>query len=191
MNKWVGIFLLVIIAGMYLYYNPQVLSKLEGLTKFSIGTTDPKSLTQHPENYLNQNVTIIGSFFTLGNLVEDNVLSSVMYSTIQGFPLTYQFSSKNEEGKPIPIYVKYDSFYCVKCEITGIVKTIQVCNCESNTYANLPNFQSEWSSFGVALADYCINVLNKTYGLSGMYRCQSNSIHGLYYLDVTKVRLLD
>ncbi len=196
------LFLIVaIVGGMYLYQNPQVLSNMNA----SIQQTDLNDLIENPQNYVEKNVTIIGT-------PTANWLSP------------YKFSStlviKDKEGKPIYIDINY-TFYCEKCKIEGKVKFLDLnCSCQSaiceygeycldEVYYNKTNERGyplfRWSNIltptgakstvmdGLIESSYCPKEPKKsgrdTYVI---YRCDPNTIsQKYYYLDVIDVTSLD
>ena len=84
---------------------------------FLSGLTGPslESLVLNPEEYVGQTVTLRVSPWPTwlpGDL-----------------DIRYRESAEDEEGKPHYIYLKYERFYCVTCEVTGVVKSTEVCRC--------------------------------------------------------------
>jgi len=111
--------LIVIIFLIGLIYNvkPEIFQSISGkLTGISIGPVDLRSLIEHPENYLGKEVTVSGH-------PSENI-------PFQDKLFKYEINGNNEEGKPISLQVNYTHFYCMNCEITGVIKTIRTCTCQ-------------------------------------------------------------
>jgi hypothetical protein len=138
------------------------------------GTTNLLSLVEHPEDYYNKSVTVIA-------------FPQRDYKTGYDPEYNYDISERNEEGKPVSMIVKYDRFYCIKCEITGIVEKIRVCTCQQRTMDFLGGYTDEWTDMysytGAVPVSYCLEREN--------HRCKEGSEIDVYYLDVTKVKALE
>ena len=87
-NSVAILFFLLIAFSIYFYYNPQTFGQLTSyLSPFNpvnIGKTNLKDLTQHPENYLNQNITVIGISDQFG-LKEGNLAVQTTMNNELGF----------------------------------------------------------------------------------------------------------
>ena len=137
-----------------------------------IGTFgNSKDVIFHPDKYYNQSVSLIST-----------LLSWTSEAAVYG--IHYVLEEKDEEGKPVTLYVKYPEFYCKKCEITGIIKSLKTCDC--GKYGVVPNGNRYWTS----MSGYIMTVedCNK---LNPVFYCKDNVTSDLYYLDVTKVKSLD
>lgn len=169
-----------------------VINFISGCTQLSsFSATNKLDIIQYPEKYYNRTVTIIMSPFP--NLM------MAYYPDIK-----YEITERDEEGKPISMMVKYDTFYCAKCEITGIVKSFKACNCQKRTFvAGAPAYSSieevPWGMYDPLNSIISTNRCEKEpeeikFGLhyeKTEYRCEPNSERDIYYFDVTKVKSLD
>lgn len=134
----------------------------------TFGTGNTVDLIQNPQKYYNQTITIIG--YPSPNL------NTKFYSELK-----YELVERNEEGMPIGIMVKYNQFYCNKCEITGIIKTIKTCECQSDYYA----------TDRITPVTTCENPPEQLKLVYTNFYCKPNSESDIYYLEVTKVKSLD
>ena len=171
---------------------------ISGCTELgNISTVSSKDLILYPQRYSNQNVTVRVS-------PQSSAWIIGAYSSWPDFK--YTIDSKDEEGKPVYLFVKYGNFYCNNCEITGSVKTVSGCECQEDTC--------------IGGKDYCKSLYIPQwkgpyyYVLSGLmsikacekepreieigvhyertiWRCKPDTTKDVYYFDVTKVKSLD
>lgn len=146
---------------------------------------------EHPEKYYEKSVTL-------------TEYPSINLMHIYYPDLRYIISEKNEEGKPLSMMMKYDQFYCIKCEITGTIKSFKACNCQKRTFvAGSPAYHSiedvPWRIYDPLNSVLSIDMCQKDseeikFGLhyeKSEYRCEPNSERDIYYFDITKVKALD
>lgn len=140
------IIVVLIIAGLIVYANPQIWSEIKTNTanvinKVNIGSingnTNLLDLAENPENYYGKEVTLIVNPQIPPALSQAiGSYNNISYSfTLPSF--NYYISAKNEEGKPIPLILKYERFYCYKCEITGVIRSFKVCDCQSRYFGSI------------------------------------------------------
>ena len=167
MKNWIALLIILLMGiGIYLYYNPQILSGIKLPTFSKISTLD---LIEEPEKYYNKSVAIVAYPTTL--------LDTKFYPEFR-----YEIAEKNEEGKLVSMMVKYDYFYCYKCEITGAVERIKVCECQSDYY---------YGTDRIVPIEKCENPPENLRLLYKDWFCKPNSERYIYYLNVTKVKALD
>jgi len=157
-------------------------------------SNDILSAVKNPENYINKSFTFVGMpSSTFG----DTRVVGANYTSL---------AAKDEEGKPYYISLKYEKFYCNKCEITGTMKKEVLCRCQKGicieAARNLISEQTtkqcvsyDWVDYmdviymGVMKSSDCQN-LSQPDNFTPT-RCKPDSVTNIYYIDVTKVKSLD
>jgi hypothetical protein len=140
----------------------------------TFGGVSTLDLIEHSENYLGQSVTIVG-------------MPSASYFCDSGFTsnqIKYCITARNEEGRIVGVLVKYDYFYCLNCELTGVVRKVSVCGCYDT---NLGGSGETRIGIGKTTVVACQQAAQEN--PSRKFEC--DSINEIYYLDVTKVKTRD
>lgn len=127
MSQWiVTIIIIAVLAGIvYAYNNPAIMEKVKNinLPTVSIGTTSIGEFMDNPEDYLNKEVTVVGSlsenrntYGIVGYLIEEK--------DNQGYQYSFPLKAFEEKYREISTYSR------VKYKIKGIIKDFEVCDVE-------------------------------------------------------------
>ncbi len=155
------------------------------------GTTSVSDVVLNPEKYEGENITLKGhpySYYPKFGLSFDKNLK-------------YVLKAEDEEGKPHRIYLDYERFYCDKCEMTGVIKSVTRCFCSCIYNSTCISTGSKAMTMGPYPVHHmeqevCMKMNEVTikeiagcdqYKTQKTCTCAENSITTDYYFDVEKV----
>lgn len=129
----------------------------------------------HPENY-------IGKEFTFHYDREQ-----LVYPPFRDFQ--YYLRGKTEEGQPVFLALKYDTFYCHTCQVTGVITSDDICVC--GYYPGMENNFAGRQWFWDSGYLYVSPITTCKSKVENNSMCEPNTEQKRFYMQITKVVSLD